>query len=168
MSEWIALATGPSAERYYDIAKNDSPGASVITCNAGLKIEKNPDLYWVSDRGAVKKYKQEYKRFHNNGGKIVSAHKHRSNLNLDHEVFDYSSKMDDDSYHGRTSGIIQVRYLMEEVGADIIRLVGYDGYCYEKNKQRRGINSSIKNAISNIFDDDSVKIIRYGPTGRLI
>lgn len=134
---WLILGSGPTAADDYARVRPTLPDGSIIaTCNAGIRIEPDPDIYWLTDSQAVKLYETDLLASHRRGIYIVTsvtACKHCPILKpLASEVLDYSTAKVRVWTPGRlcncrTSGGLLAQLAVIR-GADEVHLIGMSGY----------------------------------------
>jgi hypothetical protein len=134
MTTWLVLGSSVSAPAEYERAK---PFADVIiTSNRGLKIEPNPDWYWVSDHVAVDRYLPLIEPSLGNKTKLVTndfAVRTRPQLKpLADVILNYDYKYNCNWHPGRyvnarASGGMILQFAANH-DADRILMVGMSGY----------------------------------------
>lgn len=121
----------------------------VATCNEGIHRIANPDYYWLTDPHAQTQYtlhaQQRAELF---GAQIC-----------DNSTHPYSGKPE--TYHGRSSGVLVLRAVLEDFKPKRVTLWGFDGYNEDLVDElpdgtrlwRTGMNSAMASALRRIFDE---------------
>lgn len=138
MTTWLVLGSSVSAPAEYERAK---PFADVvITSNRGLKIEPNPDWYWVTDHIAVQRYLPLIEPSLANHTKLVTSklaigfalkeapHLHSLADMIIRYPRQYNSNWERGWYvNGRASGSMILQFAANH-NPDRILMVGMEGY----------------------------------------
>lgn len=134
---WLILGSGPTAaDDYRRVRPTLPPDTIVATCNAGIRIEPDPSIYWITDSQAAVLYEKEMLSAHVRGIYIITsltACKHRPILRtIASEVLDYSTAKVKVWKPGtlcncRTSGGLLVQLAVIR-GAEEVHLIGMGGY----------------------------------------
>lgn len=114
MTSWLVIGGAPSAKEWFPRIKAEK----VITCNAGLQVCPNADVYWLSDPVAIHRYKPDWEKFK---GEIVC----NADIGRERTEFPYLDK--GVVFHGRCSGVLCCRVAIAR-GATELHLIGFEGY----------------------------------------
>lgn len=107
-----ATVFGGGATATLENLREHHRGGLVLTTNAGIEKIANPHAYWLTDTTAIKQW-----------GEVAAQ---RGVAIVDGETLPY--KPLGTPYHGRSSGVLCCRYLIEKLGVKDITLLGFDGY----------------------------------------
>jgi hypothetical protein len=131
---WLILGSSPSAAAYYPEAK--AVADVICTANNGLVIEPMPDLYWLTDSVAVRRYGDLAREAVARGSHLVTSTlglKHNAMLGEIAETvlkYDYLPRrhwMRGTLCNGRTSGGLLAQLAILN-GASRVLMVGMEGY----------------------------------------
>jgi hypothetical protein len=132
-NHWMVLGTGPSAESWF--AKVLPKATHTATCNAGINMLPNPDVYAVCESAAFPAYRDQYMRAKAQGTKLITIDRVYPSEQEGFEVLQVQGPKEYEVgswekgvyRHGLTTGSFLVQYAANH-GADVIHLLGFDGY----------------------------------------
>jgi hypothetical protein len=136
MSCWLAIGSGPSSPQQLDIVRYTMPRPyGVITCNAGIKLWKCPDIYLAIDQVACKDFYETGLAAQAAGCMLVtlrrepSAMKERRTEHYDLLIDENPKALPHIGGYGRFrySGPLMLEVALNH-GATEIHLIGFDGY----------------------------------------
>lgn len=136
------IGGGPSAN-------NVVPQGAIAACNDRIHDYANPLYYWLTDPRAIRMYSTAAEvREEVCGTKIVSWLTH-------------PRKEEGEHVHGRSSGVMLLRAVLQDLKPKRVTLLGYDGYeegqtIYQDGTKRRwrtGMNEAMARALKRIFDE---------------
>ena len=127
MADWLVVGSSPSVVETIHAVKD--MGLSVITTNSGIKLIFPPDVYFLSDKVACRKFEQEAKIAQALGTRLVtldrvpSALESRGVTHFD----EYVMQVRDGYEPFQLSGLACVEYACKRADRRVV-LVGMDGY----------------------------------------
>ena len=77
---WVFVGSSPAAPMHVDCILPKLRPCKTITCNAGLKLLPNPDVYFCADRVACQRYHDLARKAHAQGTRMVTMHRYRQAL----------------------------------------------------------------------------------------
>lgn len=184
-STWLILGSGPGASDTYERVKTTMPEDTIIaTCNAGLRIEPFPDIYWLTDSEAVQLYIAEACDAKECGA-IILTHKSTvrkrnqmralASIVLDYRLDKATAWTPGELCNCRTSGGMLAQLAVNN-GARFVHMIGMAGYASRPGKPaddyfdgRKGKNShesvmrSYGPVMQSLFDQSpDVRFTFYG------
>lgn len=143
---WIVVGSSPGVEEIFDATLAAYPGATTITCNAGVNLffacapeRVAPDYYWLSDFKACGSYRRAARTARAMGTRVVSFHRDSEQALAERGITrdDLLIRVDEPQGLPRftpgkyvmsgLSGTLCVQFALNH-GASRVVLIGHDGY----------------------------------------
>lgn len=132
--KWLMVGTAPSVMR--TLPSFSAFEGMRITCNGGIELVPDPDVYLLVDMVASKTFRENAIRAREQGATLVTLHRDSEAALVDRKVHDFDEFLRCDSQgeptkakYGRFrySGPLCLEYACHH-GASEIHLIGFDGY----------------------------------------
>lgn len=131
---WLILGSGPSAPDWYD--KVRPLVDKVATCNAGIELCPQPDVYALCEAATFPMYAEQYRKARETGTRVITIDcvgpANKRDMDevlpvLGPDIFDMETWEKGVYRNGVTTGSILVQYAVNN-GATEVHLVGFEGY----------------------------------------